>query len=268
VRAWPAAPTPSSSPSKVGCDGADVLACLRGKSADELVAALPFRRGMLLQPGVWWGPVVDGVELPRLPLAMIRAGDFARVPLIIGTMQDEGALHTVSYDQVTPDELRWFVRDSFDDDAAAAVPGHYAGLTPKATLTRVVSDGVFVCNARRTARAVSSFGVPVYLYQFTHALDAPRAHPLGATHSVDLFFVFGNVSLDIGVSPRERPLSNAVMDAWGAFARGGDPSTPAIGWPRYDAASDRHLTLDLKSAPGVALDREQCDFWDRFDRAR
>src|SRR5678816_4183459 len=35
----------------VGCTGADVADCLRGKTADEISAALPFRRGMLLEPG-------------------------------------------------------------------------------------------------------------------------------------------------------------------------------------------------------------------------
>jgi hypothetical protein len=57
------------------------------------LTVLPFRRGLLLPPGVWWGPIVDSVELP---LAAIRAGDFARVPRNIGTARDEGTLHTLA----------------------------------------------------------------------------------------------------------------------------------------------------------------------------
>jgi len=49
----------------VGCSGPRTLACLRAKPADEITAALPLKRNVLLPPGVWWGPVVDGVELPR-----------------------------------------------------------------------------------------------------------------------------------------------------------------------------------------------------------
>ena len=245
---------------KVGCTGGDVAACLRGKTADELVHALPFRRGLLLLPGVWWGPIVDGTALPRLPLDAIRAGDFARVPLVIGTARDEGTLHTMAYDAVTPDELAWFVRTTFGDAAVAPVLARYARPTPKAALTDIVTDGIFRCNARRVARLVAARGVPVYLYEWTHALDGPpRAHALGPTHGVDLFFLFGVTTLGIGPSPAERPLVELYQDLWGGFVRTGDPGH---GWPRYTAARDPHFTIDLPARAGAGLDRATCDFWD------
>lgn len=97
----------------VGSRGPGALACLRGKSADELVRALPMKRGLVLRPGIWWGPVADGAALPRIPLEAMRAGDFARVPLVIGANRDEGALHTVSFDVVTTSEVEGFVADAF-----------------------------------------------------------------------------------------------------------------------------------------------------------
>src|SRR5262249_26145021 len=154
------------------------------------VAALPYKRGLLLPPGVWWGPIVDGIELPRTPLAAIRDGEFARVPLMIGAARDEGTLHTMAYDAVSPDELAGFVRGVFGDAAVKRVVERYGQSTPKTALTDIVTDGIFACNARRVARLVAARGVPVYLYQWTHALDAPpRVHALGPTHGVDLFFV-------------------------------------------------------------------------------
>ena len=174
---------------KVSCTGSDVAACLRGKSADELVGALPFRRGLLLLPGVWWGPIVDGLELPRLPLTAIRDGEFARVPLIIGTARDEGALHTAMYDAVSTDEFAWFVRTTFGEAAVAPVVGRYTE-TPKAALSRVVTEGIFRCNSRRVARLVAARGVPVYLYEWAHTLAGPPlAHALGPTHGVDQIFL-------------------------------------------------------------------------------
>ena len=253
---------------KLGCRGDHALDCLRKKSGEAIVGALPFRRGLLLLPGVWWGPIVDGVELPRVPLQMMRAGDFAKVPLLIGANRDEGILHTVSYDKVTPEELDWFVRDSLGDAAARALPAHYPRPTPKAALTDVVTDGIFVCNARRVAHTLTAAGVPVYLYTFVHALDDPRAHDLGATHSVELFFLFGNRSLGFGISRDEQRLSDTMMDAWGAFARSGDPSTPALAWPRYDVDAEPHMTLDLHASVGAHLEHDVCDFWDGVDRTR
>jgi len=245
---------------KVGCTGDDVAACLRGKSADVLAAALPFRRGLLLLPGVWWGPIVDGVELPRVPLAAIRAGDFARVPLILGTARDEGTLHTLAYDAVSPDELAWFVRGVFGDAAVAPVVARYARATPKAALTDIVTEGIFRCNTRRVARLVAARGVPVYLYQWTHALEGPpKVHALGPTHGVDLFFLFGATSLGIGPSAAELPLVDLIEDLWGQFARSGDPGH---GWPRYTSAGDQHLVLDTQPMTGAHLDQQICDFWD------
>ena len=147
--------------------------------------------------------------------------------------------------------------------AARQVMARYASQpTPKAALTELIGDGIFVCQARRVARVAEAANVPVYLYHFTHALDDPRVHDLGATHSVDLFFVFANPSLGYGILPSERPLADLMMDAWGAFARSGDPSTEAFAWPRYTARRDEHVTLDLRPAVGTHLKQALCDFWD------
>src|SRR5439155_20410583 len=147
-------------------------------------------------------------------------GQSAGVPLLIGTARDEGILHTVSFDRVEPAELAWFARGVFGAGAEAAVTAHYAGMNPKAALTDLVSNGIFTCNTRRVARALSARGVPVYLYEWAHALDDPKAHALGATHSVDELFLWGP-SEPITLSAREQRLSRLVMDAWGRFARAG-----------------------------------------------
>lgn len=263
---------------KLGCTGDDarVAACLRGKSADELVNALPYRRGLLLQPGVWWGPTVDGAELPRLPLEAIRAGDFARVPLILGSARDEGTLHTAFLETVTDDDLAWFLTDSFGAEAAAGALARYrAGpyaQDRKLALDHIVNDGIFHCNARRTARAAAAHGVPVYLYEWAHALDAPpQLHALGATHGIDLFFVFGAVvgaggERGLGAGPAEQPLVELTQDLWGSFVRSGAPSAGATPWPRYTAERDQHFVLDDPASTGTGLAAARCDFWDSLAR--
>jgi para-nitrobenzyl esterase len=250
----------------VGCTGDDRLACLRATPIDTITHALPYKRGMLLHPGVWWGPIVDGVSLPRLPLVAMRAGEVAKVPLVIGWAQDEGTIHTMTYDQVSPDEFAGFVRDVLGEAAVATAVAHYTRGTPKDALTDVVTEGIFACNDRRVARVLAAQGVPVFEYEWTRALDDPKAHPLGATHSVDLWFVFGNRDGDIGLSDAEKPLSAIVMDAWGRFARAGDPSGPGLAWPRYDVARDELLVLDLAPRAAAHVKQDICDVWDRFDR--
>jgi para-nitrobenzyl esterase len=211
--------------------------------------------------------VVDGVELPRVPLDALSLGDFARVPLIIGWNRDEGTLHTLSMDRVESTEVEGFVRDVFGERAALAVRARYVRATPRDSLTDIVTDGIYACEARRVARAVSRRGVPAYLYQWTRALDHPDAHPLGATHSVELFFLWGNPGRGVTLSEAELPLSRTLMETWGRFARAGNPNGSAVRWPRYSTDTDEHLVLDLVPRSSRQLKTDVCDFWDEVREA-
>jgi para-nitrobenzyl esterase len=249
----------------VGCKGPGVLSCLRAKSVDAVISALPLKRASLLPPGVWWGLTIDGVELARRPLESLRMGDFARVPLVIGWNRDEGILHTVSFPSVEPSERDGFVRDVFGEAAVRRVPERYAKASPKQSLTDIVTDGVFACQARRVARVLAKQDVPVFLYEWARALDHPVAHRVGATHGVELFFLWGNPGMGIGLSDEELALSRTMMQAWGRFAHTGNPNGNGLVWPRYSIERDEHLTFDLVPARGANLKREACDFWDDIE---
>ncbi|HTJ44000.1 MAG TPA: carboxylesterase family protein [Kofleriaceae bacterium] len=243
----------------IGCDPDDD-ACMRAAPLDTIVHAMPFKRGLLLHPGVWWGPVVDGDTLPRVPLDAIARGESADVPLLIGWNEAEGVLHTLGFESVTPDELQGFVDEVFGA-GASKILARYDRPTPKDVLTDVVTDGIFACNDRRAARAAFARGRTVFTYEWTHALDDEKAHALGATHSVDLWFVFGNTDGGISLSEREQPLSKIVMDAWGNFARAGDP-----GWPAYSTARDTTHVLDLEPHDEAHVKQDLCDAWDAIRR--
>ena len=158
------------------------------------------------------------------------------------------------------------MRDAFGAEAVGPVTARYARATPKESLSDIITDGAFACAARRAARAVASFKVPVYLYEFTRALDHPTFHKYGPTHSVELWFLFGNEEAGVALSPRELPLSFEIMDAWGRFARAGDPSGPHLRWPRYSADADELAVLDMESSVVSHVKQDECHFWDRFER--
>ena len=62
-------------------------------SLDRLDSRCPFWRFAL---GAWHlllvGPTVDGVELTTTPSESVEAGDFANVPIILGSNRDEGTM--------------------------------------------------------------------------------------------------------------------------------------------------------------------------------
>jgi para-nitrobenzyl esterase len=197
---------------------------------------------------------------------VLRAGRGANVPLIIGWNRDEGVAHTVHFGAVTPADRDGFVRDSFGEAAVGPVAESYARPNAKDSLTDIVTDGAFACEARRVARVLASRGVPVFLYEFTHALESPKVHDLGATHSIELWFVFGTEEAGIGLAEDEQPLSHTIMDAWGRFARSGDPAGPGLPWPRYTLAADELAVLDSRPSTAARVKAGECDFWDRFER--
>jgi para-nitrobenzyl esterase len=210
--------------------------------------------------------VVDGIELPALPLQALRDGGGANVPVIVGWNRDEGSLHTIFFPSVTREDRDAFVRDSFGEAAVAPVAERYARASFKESLDRVVTEGAFVCEARRAARALAAHGAPVFVYELTHTLESSRFHALGATHNVDLWLLFGNEEAGIALAPSELPLSHTIMDAWGRFVRTGDPSGPSLSWPRYTADRDEVLLLDTVATVASGSKREVCAFWDRFER--
>jgi len=246
--------------------GCQDLACMRAAPVERVLRALPTKRGYVVSPGVWWGPVVDGRLLPVVPLEALRRGTAAPVPLLVGWNRDEGKIHAAFPGAMTEEERDGFVRDSFGDRAVGPVAARYARPTTNASFAELMTDGGFACQARRAARAFAAQGNPVFVYELTHALESPRLHDFGATHSVELWLLFGNEEAGIALADSERPLSYAMMDAWGRFARSGDPASASLTWPRYTAANDISLIWD--SSPGLAtgVKSETCAFWDQFER--
>ena len=61
--------------------------------------------------------------------------------------------------------------------------------------------------------------------------------------------------------PETEELSQRLSAAWAAFARAGDPSTPALAWPSYDLQDRQAMRFDLE--PRVVLDPDKTirDAW-------
>lgn len=108
---------------------------------------------------------------------------------------------------------------------------------------------------------------PTYVYEFTWFADPFY----GAIHSSELPFVFGTLHLDwipggaaalAADRPRLVGLAHAMMDAWTAFARGGDPR-----WPAYRAPTRLTKTFDVEQT-SVAHPRDDLRArWNGYDFA-
>jgi para-nitrobenzyl esterase len=192
--------------------------------------------------GLPFGPVIDGDILPRPPLAAIRDGLSAHVPLLVGTTLEEWRLFSLMLRNIEDEatvlrRLGRLVEDPHQ--IVAAYRQSHDDATHDAMWTSIMTDRIFRIPAIRLAEAqVAHQPGHTFMYLFEWASTAFDGR-LGSCHALEIPFVFDNldrpgVEFFTGAgAPGE--LAVAMQGAWLAFARGGDPNHAGLpDWPSYD----------------------------------
>ena len=242
----------------LGCGNDDgTLACMRAKSASEVLAALPGSAGVLSQ-AERYGFTVDGDALPDTPDARTASGSFNQVPVLLGTNADEGVIFVASL--AIPGDVAYsaYVHGAFPGSKGDAVLAQYPSASypsAKAALAALVTDLVFACPARKKARDLAKEVANVYLYQFTEVPSYAAALGLGAFHGSEIDSVFGTLrDRTAGMATAEEiTLSDAMLGYWSRFAKSGDPNGGDVAWPKYDLAGDASLVLATPVAATTGL---------------
>jgi para-nitrobenzyl esterase len=250
---------------EVGCGEGDVLACLRAKTPDELLAASGSPMD-LMRPHVGFGPSVDGKVLPALPAQLLKEGRYTKVPMLVGTNEDEGSLFTFRAKLDTPEQYEAAVKVRSPDKADALLKLYPVKehSSPKAAYNHMLRDALFLCPTRELARTATAHGQPVYLYQFTYAPVRTFSAFMGLTgayHAAELPFVFGATQGGLRLEgEKEHVLSRHIMGYWTRFATKGDPNGEgAMAWPLFTQEAEPHLVLGEQLSQGSHLDQLHCD---------
>lgn len=195
------------------------------------------------------------VILDHQPGDRVAAGVGADIDLLIGTNAEEGRLYVVpsgELERTTAEDL---------DQLAARVHREPARLTrayrsryPTATAgdlrALILGDALFGVSSRKLALAhAGQSGGPTYRYEFGWRSSALGGR-LGATHTVELPFVFATTDLPmlrgggnlLGTQDPPRHLVAAIHAAWVDFATSGDP-----GWPSFDREAAATQTWNTTS---------------------
>jgi para-nitrobenzyl esterase len=251
---------------RLGCDGAaDVPACLRGKTVDELIAASPSAGGAaLLSRNDRFNPNADGYAIPELPLDAMLGNRFGGVPIIAGVTRDEAQLFTITLR--IPDDAAYAalvegLLPGFSDEVLAAYPASAHGGDPKAAFTTFFTDLAFVCPNRlllRAAAARATDPAPVYGYYFTRENPGLASLGLGAAHASEIPYVFGTFAAPFRRSETDDRLSSAVRGYWTSFASDGMPRG-MVAWPAFARPDETQLELGdtVRTIDGVRV--AECD---------
>jgi para-nitrobenzyl esterase len=261
---------------KLGCTGADRLACLRAMQATDLIGSSGFPPVVTQLPGGLFfqgsgaptpGPNVDGVIIPKSTTDGFAAGGYPPLPILLGTNRNEGTMFTwqvISKEAMTDQDVSDALTRRFGVTNVAAILAHYPAASytsPNLQLADIAGDAFFVCPARATARAATAAGAPVWRYTFERELNGVEVTDGGVIHGSELPFVFGFDTFPLGMIGDSASLVDAVQTYWTDFAKTGDPNgAGAPAWAKYDA-TDPHQVLDVPVSSGTALKKDLCDFW-------
>jgi para-nitrobenzyl esterase len=248
------------------------IASLRTLASGEVLARA--RSLIPLDPtSLQFWPTVDGHVLPAHPAELFEQGRVATVPLIIGNTTDEGTLFTRSHPVKTAAAWREFARRAYPvggDDLLARYPAA-SDAEVFTSVSRYVTDWVFAGTTRGVARAMARENRRVWRYEFTRvnpgAWPVPGL-PLGAFHSSELSYVFGELQWpDQRPNPydvTDRALARVMSAAWVRFARSGDPNGGELpSWPQQRPNDDRRMAFGDRITFSVDPNAAALDAYDR-----
>ncbi|MBF6081987.1 carboxylesterase/lipase family protein [Nocardia cyriacigeorgica] len=213
--------------------------------------ARAMRASLQERPGFFAAaPVVDGTLLPQAPIDAIAEGNAHRVPLIIGTCNNEGTLFAKFADYALPTTPQRLHAAIDNPEAEARVRAAYPGYPAPKSAIRAGGDFVFWRPSVEVMAGHSKYA-PTYAYRYDYAPRALRLAGIGATHATDLIPVFG-----VADSPFGRALTAAggrrglvsvtrqFQDNWLRFAHTG---APLPSWPAYTEKRRSTLIIDAPS---------------------
>ncbi|MDA8449468.1 carboxylesterase family protein [Acidovorax sp. NCPPB 3859] len=248
-----------------GLGAAPTAGSLAAVPMGELIGASPALAGVLQDRAAWgrlslggtaFLPVIDGDLLDAPPLDMLARGLRPRVPVVVGSTDEEARIYMVpggAIHRITPADVDRFVGDLELPPGTLEIYRPVSrDPSPGEVYTALQSDYTFRKPALRIAETRSRSGM-AWHYHFSWKSPGFGGQ-LGAAHFVDVPFAFGTQHSGqarplLGDDPPDA-LADAMHSAWVAFARTGDP-----GWPAYDLA--RRATKRFDAPCSVVLDPER-----------
>lgn len=256
--------------------GEDAVARLRAAAAEDVLAAA--------ESSGWSAgskTVVDGWYLPDQPAAIYARGEHHRVPMMVGFMGDESSALFAPGPPLERGELEQQLAKEYGEAAEDLLAAYAAEAeqAPGTVPTLIRSDTIFAWGSRTWVRHASAAGGDAYLYFISHAPPVFRLYlpdrpdlggeggprRLGAYHSGDLAYVFGNTDL-VGIhwDDRDHEIAGLLSSYWTNFASNGDPNGEGLPvWPRYEQDSDQALVVDAEVRVQSGLLEHKLDALDR-----
>jgi para-nitrobenzyl esterase len=257
---------------KAGLQLGPDLKTIRALTADEVLKRhgdfIPKMRG-LTTPRVL-RPIRDGWVIPQDEADAFAAGNFHKMPILVGTQVDEGGFFLSGLPVKTLEDYQAVIAENFGARAKEAAE-HYGARSEAeipVKLAQLFGEAQFQYGARRLAREMGRAHPKTFRYLFNKWRAGANRMP---THSEEVNYVFGEpVTCSDGTyDATDAKVSETMMETWVRFAKTGDPNGPGVPqWPAYDEKSDSYMEFGDTPKVASGFRRDALDFLDRYFGAK
>jgi para-nitrobenzyl esterase len=214
---------------------------------------------------------VDGWVLPEPPLRTFAAGQQAKVPVLVGSLANEGIELLPLNADLSAEQFDQFLLGAFGASAETVKAAYAQELaqSPGIAQHRIGDDMFMALSMRWWAGFQDAINVPAYLYFMDYVppafhiymFDQPDlnlpggARSAGAYHSGDLAYVFNNVGQtgDFWVAD-DFLMAERISNYWTQFAKTGDPNVAGEPvWRPYSRQTHNTMLLNVagEQVPGA-----------------
>jgi para-nitrobenzyl esterase len=248
-----------------GMSNAEIAAYLRAQTPETILKAYPETNSEGDHTGFYELPQQfrDGVVLPTVDApAAFAAGDYNRVPVILGTNHDESKIFMFASSK--------YVRRFLGIPRLRDAESYYREASYRSRFWKAYGVDEPAAAMRRVQ------GPSVYAYRFDwdeepSVFGADLGKMLGAAHVMEVPFVFGHWNLgpnskllfDDDNAAARLALSDQMQSYWGQFAwtgspgRGRDGKLPAwSAWDPSQPTAGKYIVFDTAAGGGVRMAHE------------
>lgn len=246
----------------IGCQGEqDVLACLRSKTPSDILDAQTKSKMTI-------ATVYGGYAQPKPAMEAFKAGDFNRVPMIVGNTRDETRVFIYEANDLLDqpvdkaqyeNEVR--TRMGAKADATFAIYADAAKVSPGLALGSLDAEQKYICPTSIAIETLSKW-TPVYAYEFADVsvpirpyASVPSSFDLGVPHSAELPYVWGENTVPHGLSDQQKKLATMMRQFWISLASP-EGINGAVAWPAYKPDAPKRIVFQEGGKTDVISDVE------------
>jgi para-nitrobenzyl esterase len=234
--------------------GADSIAALRAKSADEILKASPKGEDGAFQPNI------DGYFLPQEVSLIYKEGKQSHIRLLAGWNADEAKIWFRMSNKVTVAQFTEEAHKTYGDQAEAFLKLYPATTDAEAQRSAedYADDKFIVYSTWAWLQAQAKTGKsPIYCYSFDQirpvATDSkiPQS-AMGAVHASELEYVFQALnSLNVPLRDQDTKAADTISSYFANFIKTGDPNGSGLPkWPVY--APEEYPVMHIAAESHVA----------------